>query len=261
MFSIVRFIVRLKLWILLRTLPFALAALAGAGAVILAQLRREQRDWGVTPADAVRGLPGDELVPGAGIVDTRSLLIDAPPSAVWPWLVQMGYGRGGWYSYDRMDMKGRSADRILPEHQDLAPGDLVPTHSDGGFLAKIVEPDRALVLYLDDELVSSQASAAAPIGDALGGQDSQGERPVAGLQAAGAIGGLAMPTFSVSWAFVLEEETGSRTRLVERFRVKAPEAGLPSRLGLPIMGLGVFAMTRRHMLGVKERAERTPAAG
>jgi hypothetical protein len=258
MLWIVRVMVRLSL----RVLPLALAALAGAGAVILVQLRREQADWGVVPADTVRDLPGDELVPGASIVDTRSLLIDAPPSAVWPWLVQMGYGRGGWYSYDRMDMRGRSADHILPEHQDLAAGDLVPTHSEGGFIARIVEPQRALVLYLDDQLVSSQASSAGPGGDVLGGRDTAGERPIPGLQAAGAISGLAMPKFSVSWALVLEEEeAASRTRLIERFRVNAPDGGVPSRVGMPVMGLGVFAMTRRHMLGLKERAERSPAAG
>jgi hypothetical protein len=255
-------IVRLKIRLILRVLPLAIATLAGAAAVILVQLRREQADWGTVPADTVRDLPGDDLVPGATIVDTRSLLIDAPPSAVWPWLVQMGYGRGGWYSYDRMDMKGRSAERILPEYQDLAPGDLVPTHSEGGFLARVVEPQRALVLYLDDQLVGSQAASAGPGSGASGGQVAAGERPIPGLQAAGAISGLAMPRFSVSWAIVLHEEgAGSRTRLIERFRVNAPDAGLPSRLGMPLMGLGVFAMTRRHMLGLKERAERTPAAG
>ena len=60
------------------------------------------------------------------MADTRGITIDAPPEAVWPWLLQMGYGRGGWYSYDRLDMKG-SADEILPEHQALAVGDIVPT--------------------------------------------------------------------------------------------------------------------------------------
>jgi hypothetical protein len=85
-----------------------------------------------------------------------------------------------------------------------------------------------------------------------------------GLQFAGALGGMTMPSFQATWAFILEPEAdGARTRLVERFRVRTVDAGLPQKLGLPVMGLGVFAMTRKHMLGVKARAEgeATRAAG
>ena len=248
--------VRFALKSLFRFLPLILAALAGAGTALLLQLRGEQRAWGLDPADTDRALAGDDLVAEPGIIDTRSLVIDAPPAAVWPWLAQLGFGRGGWYSYDRMDMAGRSADRILPEFQDLAPGDMVPTHPDGGFLAKIVEPDQALVLYLDDELVRSQAASATSNGRPAGIEPA-GEPLPPGLHVAGAMGGLTMPKFRASWAFVLEPEAaGRRTRLIERFRVWAPEAGLPGRLAMPAMGLGVFAMTRKHMLGLKERAER-----
>jgi hypothetical protein len=67
---------------------------------------------------------------------------------------------------------------------------------------------------------------------------------------------MTMPEFKATWAFVLEPEAGgTRTRLIERFRVWTADAGLPQKLGLPVMGLGVFAMTRKHMLGVKDRAE------
>ena len=144
-----------------RLLPIALSMLVGMALVFLVKLRQEQQTWGVMPSDANRPLAGDDLIADPGIVDTRSLVIDAPPAAVWPWLAQLGFGRGGWYSYDRMDMAGSSADRILPQFQDLAPGDIVPTHPGGGFLAKVVEPQQALVLYLDHELVRSQAEAAA----------------------------------------------------------------------------------------------------
>ena len=152
--------VRFAIKSIFRLLPLVVAALVGAGTALLLQLRGEQRAWGLDPADAERPLAGDDLVVTPGIVDTRSLVIDAPPADVWPWLAQLGFGRGGWYSYDRMDMAGSSADRILPEFQDLAPGDLVPTHPGGGFLAKVVEPGRALVLYLDDQLARSQAESA-----------------------------------------------------------------------------------------------------
>ena len=68
-------------------------------------------------------MPGDDLLARAGQT-TRAVTIGAPPSEIWPWLVQIGYGRAGWYSYDRIDNDGRpSADRIVPELQDLHDGD------------------------------------------------------------------------------------------------------------------------------------------
>ena len=76
-----------------------------------------------------------------------------------------------------------------------------------------------------------------------------------GSQSAGALGDMTMPEFRASWAFILEPEEGGKTRLIERFRVWTAEGGLPQKLGMPVMGMGVFVMTRKHMLGVKERAE------
>jgi hypothetical protein len=228
----------------------ALSVLAGMALAFYLQLREQQKTWGVVPADAEKPLPGDDLIIDPGVIETRTLIVDAPPAQVWPWLVQMGYGRGGWYSYDKLDMKGSSADSILPEHQQLSVGDVMPTHPGGGFVAKIVEPEKALVLYLDDELVKSEMEAAAE-----SGVEVEMEATPAGLQFAGGMGDMTMPEFRGTWAFILEPETGGKTRLIERFRIWTAEAGLPQKLGLPAMGMGVFAMTRKHMLGVKERAE------
>ena len=252
MFWLIRSAVKL----IVRLLPIALSMLVGMALVVFVKLRQEQQTWGVMPSDANRPLAGDDLIADPGIVDTRSLVIDAPPAAVWPWLAQLGFGRGGWYSYDRMDMAGSSADRILPRFQDLAAGDIVPTHPGGGFLAKVVQPQQALVLYLDHELVRSQAEAA-EVERGAAARAAADEHLPGGLQFAGAMGGLTMPEFRASWAFILEPQAGgTRTRLVERFRVWTADAGVPARLGMPMMGLGVFAMTRKHMLGLKERAER-----
>lgn len=241
----------------------SMAFLAGLATGLLLQLLEQLRSWGVVSGDQDRQLPGDELVPLADVSETRSLAIAASPAQVWPWLAQMGWGRGGWYSYDVIDMDGSSADTILEEFSDLAEGDLVPTDPGGGFEARVVEPDRALVLYLDSELVNGQLETAAPEEPTdetfERPVDDAGERLSVGLQAAGALGGLSMPEFRATWAFVLEPEPDGTTRLVERMRMWSPEEGLPQRLGLPLMGLGVFAMTRKHMLGVKERAERLAA--
>lgn len=234
-----------------------LAGVTGFATGLLLQAQAEQRSWAIVPADQDRQLPGDELIPVADAVETRTLRIEAPPGDVWPWLVQMGWGRGGWYSYDKLDMDQPSAESILEEHQQLAEGDIVPTHPGGGFVARVVEPGEALVLYLDTELVRAQDEAAA---EAAMAASEQGEDMPAGLQAAGAMSELTMPDFRASWAFVLEPAPGGATHLIERMRLWSGQAGLAGQLGLPFVGLGVFFMTRKHMLGVRERAERQARA-
>jgi hypothetical protein len=235
-------------------------ALAGLATGLYLQLREEQRTWGVVPAEGGLTLPGDGLIGAPDVSETRSLKIDAPPAAVWPWLVQMGWGRGGWYSYDRFDLEGQSTQSILDEYQGLVEGDQVPTDPGGGFVAKVVEPDEALVLYLDSELVKSR------LGDTAA--DPEGTEPVdddeglpAGLQMSGTMGDFAMPEFRATWAFVLEPEPDGGTRLIERMRLWGGDGGTRQRLALPLMGMGVFVMTRKHMLGVKERAERLADEG
>jgi hypothetical protein len=84
-----------------------------------------QHRWGATDEEVGRALPGDDLIPDAATT-TRAITIAAPPEQVWPWLVQLGYGRGGWYSYDWIDNDGQpSADRIIPEFQQLQVGDQI----------------------------------------------------------------------------------------------------------------------------------------
>ena len=96
-------------------------------AIYLGVLRPWHMSWGATKAEASGTVAGDELMPGAGIVSTRVIEIEAPPSAVWPWLVQMGPGRGGAYTYDwierRLGIDIHNVDRIVPEFQNLAVGD------------------------------------------------------------------------------------------------------------------------------------------
>ena len=79
--------------------------------------------WGATDDEVRRPYPGADLIPGGTRSATNAITIDAPPAKVWPWLVQMGYGRAGWYSWHRLDNWGRaSADRIHPEWQAIAVG-------------------------------------------------------------------------------------------------------------------------------------------
>ena len=204
--------------------------------------RRLWRTWGIDPIELERMLPGDELVGEATMADTRGITIDAPPAAVWPWLLQLGFGRGGWYSYDRLDMRGRSAHELLPEHTSLAVGDVVPTDPQGGFVVRTLEPERALVMFVDDEIVAAQRGTA-PV-----------EATPAGLEASGRFMKTAIPPrFAVSWAIVLEPMSGGRTRLIERVRGRFGEATPGSRALGPVLEFGVFLMTRRQMLGLAER--------
>jgi len=227
-----------------------LAGLAIGGAVVAYRrvIRPWWWSWGIDELVIARALPGDHLVPDVSTADTRWIEIDVPPADVWPWLIQMGYGRAGWYSYDSIDMAGASSRRIAPEWQSLAPGDVVPTHPGGGFEVREIETDRALVLYTDTELVKRQAEAARRMGES---------RAAANVEATGALLAAAQPAdFAASWAFVLEPLPDGHTRLIERFRVRFGESDKPwTELTLPFIGFGVFLMTRKQMLGIRDRAE------
>lgn len=216
-----------------------------AAGMTISRTVRWWRTWGVDPAEAAKALPGDDLVPTPTAHDTRGITIDAPPDAVWPWLVQMGFDRAGWYSYDQLDMRGKSTDRLVPTWQEIHVGDIMPTAPGSGFVVRVVEPGRALTLYLDTALVASQAASA-----------GQPDLPV-GLAASGAILRTTPQEFAASWTFVLEPLEGGRTRLIERFRVFFGAGGPAFRFVSPAMGFGVFVMMQRQMLGIGERAART----
>jgi hypothetical protein len=223
-----------------------LAGVAGAGVAAYRLVARPWLDtWGIEGDEPVRSLPGDEVIPDGQTLDTRGITIDAPPEAVWPWLLQMGYGRGGWYSYDAIDMRGESADQILAEHQSLAVGDIVPTDPAGGFEVRVIDPERALVLYVDTELRQRQEEAA-----------GAAEAAPANVQAAGAFLAAANPPqFALTWAFVLEPLPGGRTRLLERTRGAFGESQPLAAITFPMLELGVFVMVRRQLLGIRERVE------
>jgi len=101
--------------------------------------------WGATDEEVARAMPGGELLPDANVT-TRAVTVDARPEEVWPWLVQLGYGRAGWYSYDWIDNDGRpSAGRIVPELQRLEPGDQILMAPGLGPRVRAVEPNRYLL--------------------------------------------------------------------------------------------------------------------
>jgi hypothetical protein len=116
----------------------ALAAAAAVGGSVYALVVRPRISrWGATNEEACRSLPGDELARtsewGDRLISTRAITIDAPPEAIWPWLVQIGSGRAGFYTHEWVERllgmsyaDGHSADRVHPEFQELQVGDLIP---------------------------------------------------------------------------------------------------------------------------------------
>ena len=138
----------------MRSRPVALAFAAALGALSSARLRKPILTWGATAEEAASRLPGDELLENADGVATRAIWIDAPPSAVWPWLAQMGPSpRGGAYTYDwienllRLDM--HSVDRVLPEFQHPAVGDTMALGANRMRVER-VEPERVLAWRSQD---------------------------------------------------------------------------------------------------------------
>lgn len=185
---------------------------------------RPRLSWRATGAEASRALPGDDLVPAPIGSLTHAITIRRPPRDVWPWLVQMGAGRAGWYSYDAVDNGRRpSLDRIAPDLQEIQVGSLMPALPGvtEGFTVLRIDPARALVL----------------------GWLSPAGTPV------------------TTWAFVLEEPEPGTTRLLVRSRAGAeyhPPFGLPDWAIRSLVPLGHGIMQRKQLLGIRGRAEGRP---
>jgi hypothetical protein len=202
-----------------RTLMWAAAGAAGLITAVRAIQRAAQRVES-TGDEAIRRLPGDELIAEPLGSLTHGITIRAAPREVWPWLAQMGAGRGGWYSYDRLDNGGHpSTRRIVPEFQRLTPGMILPAAPGAGdaFMVVSVIPDQCLV---------------------LGGKAPNG-------------------SWLVSWAFVLHESSDGTTRLVVRVRGGAGYrfCGVPWSVARLVVPMVHFVMERKQLLGIAERAE------
>jgi hypothetical protein len=122
------------------------AAVTGAIGFITLYRPWHQR-WGATDAELAGQMPGDELLPVAEFHPTRAITIDARPEEIWPWIVQIGFNRAGFYAYDLLDNLARpSAERIIPELQDINVGDWIPmspTISDTtAFRVRAFDPNR-----------------------------------------------------------------------------------------------------------------------
>jgi len=195
-------------------------------AVVLAVLygavvRPWSRTWGSTAAERAREMHSDGFVPKANFITTMAITVEARREHIWPWLMQMGYRRGGLYSYDWLDrlfgyLDAPSADDLLPGFQTLEVGDVIPMGRSGGFPVHRVDENSALV---------------------LGGEQDG---------------------FRWAWEFGLYPIDAHRTRIVTRNRANVP-TGLRWRLFMALLEPAAFVMTRRMLIGLRQRAERLAA--
>ena len=137
-------------------------------AAYLLYVRPSQLRWGAFDEEIERPMPGDEIVKRPTFDATRAITIRARPQEIWPWIMQVGMTRAGWYSYDLLDNLGRpSAQRILPQLQNPKIGDVIPMSPDGkqGLYVKDFEWDRWM-LWWDGKGRSSWAWGFYPVDEA-----------------------------------------------------------------------------------------------
>jgi hypothetical protein len=192
------------------------------GTAALMVLRRASLAWGASEDELDLSLPGDGLLSHPHLRATRAITIKATPAEVWPWIAQLGQGRGGFYSYDFVEnLVGcdiHSADRIVAQWQNTTVGDQVNLAPNVGLNVAIVEPGRALVL--------------------------RGGIPTTTLRRS---------PYDFTWAFVLRPGPDSTTRLLVRERYTYTHRWVAA-LAEPVE-LVSLVMTRRMMRGIRQRAE------
>jgi hypothetical protein len=195
-------------------------ALASA-VVVAAALRRRLMRWGATDDELNLAMPGDELIPNANLISTRAITIRSGADDVWPWIAQIGQGRGGFYSYDFLEnLVGcdiHSADTLVPEWQHVDIGAEVRLGPEISLAVAVVQPQRALVL--------------------------RGGIPI----------GSAPAPYDFTWAFHVCDAPGGTTRLVVRERYGYDRWWAP----LIVEPAEVISsvMSPRMLHGIKHRAE------
>ena len=227
---------RLKPWLrrMLIALPIAGAFLILAYVFVL---RPWHVGWGATEAEVNASLPGDDLITKPRISSTRAITIHAPAADIWPWLAQMGYQRGGWYSYDSLErmigvgdfIDGHSARRIIPELQELEIGDVIRTDPGGGPTVVEVVPGRTLLLHSKIVVPSARHL---PL-----------DAPLTG------------GCFHSSWLFFLDQLDETSTRLITRFQAEYEPGIKNSFFAFVALEPATFVMERKMLGGIRDRAE------
>lgn len=193
--------------------------------------------WGAAHAEAYGSLPGDDLVLHPKAQSTHAITIHAPASEIWPWLVQMGQGRGGFYSHDWLEnlfgLDIHSEREIVPRYQSLNIGDIVRMHPTGGLEVAILEPEQDLVFYADADTQAGCRS-----------------------EMTGALGDDRLDAVTI-WGFHLRPLNSQATRLIVR-----SQGDWHSNVGTLLLwdvitGPVNLIMSQKMLRGIKKRAEAT----
>jgi hypothetical protein len=210
----------------------AVVATTALAAITELSLIRLGLTYGSSREERDMSLPGDDIIRDPVVVTNHAITIEAPAAAVWPWVVQMGWGRGGWYTarwVDRMifPANGPSADVIVADLQHLEVGDFIPDgppETETGFIVRQLVPDHALVLHSTSHLPTSWRRR-----------------------------GIAQVDWS--WTFhLLPIDDGSGTRYLFRSRWATSPWWLTAGGWLGLVPADFF-MSRDHLRGVRDRAE------
>jgi hypothetical protein len=207
---------------------------AGVAAIVayIVAIRPWHLRWGSTDEEVDLSLPGDDLVPNAKLTATHAISINTSPAKIWPWLLQIGQGRGGFYSYDwienAMGLDIHTAKKILPEHQELKVGDVIPLSQDGfGIPVAILEPEKSLILHGDTR------------------EPGPGNPPV--LKEGDYMAAV--------WGFHLFPQEDGSTRLVERIFIDWNETPANTFFYRVFLEPSSFIMEQKMLRGIKEQVE------
>jgi len=198
-----------------------LVTISAAAAWCLVRVRRWQLFFGATASEQQRRLPGDDLIDRADLTATRAISIACAPAHVWPWIAQIGQGRGGMYSYDAVEnLVGcdiHSADRIVPDWQNVVVGDALRLAPEVSLSVAVVEQGHSLVL--------------------------RGGVPV----------GNSAPPYDFTWSFVILDGPEGSARLLVRERYRY--ARVWARLLVEPIEIVSFVMSQKMLRGIRDRAE------
>jgi hypothetical protein len=200
-------------------------ALAGATVAYMFVARPAHLSWGATNQESDEPLPGDHLIENVDLSATRAITIRVSADQVWPWIAQLGQGRGGFYSYDFLEnLVGcdiHSANRIVPEWQDVRVGDEVKFSPEVGLAVALLEPGRSLVLR-----------GGVPLGNTT-------------------------PPYDFTWAFALQDAPDETTRLLVRERYAYTRRW--ARFLIEPVEAVSFVMSQKMLRGIRDRSERAAA--
>ncbi|MBT8183214.1 MAG: hypothetical protein KJN76_00110 [Eudoraea sp.] len=220
------------------TLMQILEGIEGVGIIILCYLTfffgGIRSRWGMSKSDVMQTFPADDLIPGPKSSFTHGVIIQAPASDVWPWIAQIGQGRGGFYSYEALEnlsgLNIYNSDRVLPQYQNPKVGDTIPFGPKDAYPIVYCDPGKGMAIENQYDFDTKKTF------------DPEISSPANYLQ--------------LTWLWYVEPLDNKTSRFISRNRVTYSSSTKTNIMFKVLMEPVVFAMDRKMCLGIKKRAER-----